>query len=116
MARVLPTDGSVKHAMPLQTCIVDFAVSEDDAIVIEVNPLDVYSGPLLFDWCSDADVICDGIAGESDRVERVISRVVTKERHRGIVLASFEDIVIEIKSKWKELEVTGTHAQPCAVS
>jgi len=79
----------IGEKLVFKTCCVDFAVLPDKVMIIEINPLDVYTGSALFNWNKDADIVVDGIKEEPF----VETRVALLEHRKGCVYAEWEDLI-----------------------
>lgn len=101
----------VKSSIPCRSCVVDFAVNGKRAIVVEVNPLDIYTGPLLFHWNADADLICDG---QESAHCGIANRICTRESHPGVIFASWEDVIVNHRKNRRKQESIEEAATPLA--
>jgi len=50
----------IKDSIPIESYIIDFIVLEDKIMVIELNPFAKETGPGLFDWIKDKEIIENG--------------------------------------------------------
>jgi len=89
---------NVKHLIPFDSCCVDFAVFPHKVIIVELNPLDVYTGSALFSWKEDADILVDGLQEEPF----VFTRVLKKEEYKGMVYEEWQDVITGSYSKLKQ--------------
>jgi len=78
----------IKDNIPIDDFVVDFLVLEDRIMIVELNPFDAYTGPALFSYRTDIELLLN---------KPITVKITGLDIYKGLVSASWCDIIPKVR-------------------